>query len=58
MFGMFKKKDPLVQLQEKYKQLSQEAFELSHRDRTASDKKYTEAEAIANEITKLTKENS
>ena len=57
MFGLFKKKDPLVELQEKYKKLSQEAFELSHRDRTASDKKYTEAEAIGNEIAKLKNAN-
>jgi hypothetical protein len=55
MFGIFKKKDPIIALQEKYKKLSQEAFELSHRDRTASDDKYTEAHALSLEIEKLLK---
>jgi len=53
MFGLFKKKSPLEKLQEQYKALLQESFELSKVDRTKSDEKAAEADKIAQEIEKL-----
>jgi hypothetical protein len=52
MFGLFKK-DPRKALEKKYKDLLQEAFDLSKTDRTASDAKTAEAEEVLKEIEKL-----
>ena len=56
MFGLFKKKDPIVALEEKYKKLSQQAYEMSHYDRTGSDAIYVKAHEVELEIQKLVKE--
>lgn len=50
MFGLFKKKDPIEKLSEEYKKLLEEAHSLSTSNRSKSDKKIAEAEAIANKI--------
>ncbi len=56
MFGLFNsKKDPAAKLQKKYEKLMKEAYELSTVDRTASDKKYAEADQVGKEIELLTK---
>ncbi len=55
MFGLFKKKSPLEKLQKKYEQLQKEAFDLSKVDRTKSDQKIAEAEAVLKEMEKLQK---
>ena len=49
MFGIFKK-DKKKSLQKKYEKLMQESFDLSKTDRSASDKKQAEAEAVLKEI--------
>jgi len=54
MFGLFKKKSEVEKLQEKYKKLMKEAFELSKSNRSASDAKYAEADAIQKQIDTLT----
>ncbi len=53
MFGLFKKKNPEEILQKKYKDLLKEAFELSKTNRSASDKKQAEAQAVLEEIEAL-----
>lgn len=53
MFGLFKKKSEVEKLQEKYKQLQKEAFELSKYDRAKSDAKVGEAEKVLDQINKL-----
>ena len=53
MFGLFKKKDPLAALEARYKLLLDQAYQLSRTDRTASDQKTAEAEALWQEIEKL-----
>lgn len=53
MFGIFKKKSELDKLQDKYKNLMDESYRLSHSDRKASDLKRAEAELIGNQIEKL-----
>ena len=50
MFGLFKKKNPEEVLQNKYKALLKEAFELSKTNRSASDKKQAEAQAVLEEL--------
>ncbi len=50
MFGLFKKKSKEEILQEKYKNLLKESFELSKTNRAASDKKQAEAQAVLDEI--------
>jgi hypothetical protein len=50
MFSFFKKKSKLEVLQERYKKLAEETFELSKVSRAAGDKKYAEAEAVLAEI--------
>jgi hypothetical protein len=55
MFGLFKKKSEVDQLNEKYQKLMKEAFDLSKIDRTASDQKYAEANDIMNQIEVLSK---
>jgi TRAP-type mannitol/chloroaromatic compound transport system substrate-binding protein len=46
MFGLFKKKSEYEKLEEKYKALLKEAFELSTINRSKSDLKQAEAEEI------------
>ena len=50
MFGLFKKKTEAEKLQDQYKKLLEESYKLSHRDRSASDKKAAEAEEILKKI--------
>ncbi|MBA3986355.1 MAG: Lacal_2735 family protein [Flavobacteriales bacterium] len=50
MFSLFKKKSQEEILNEKYKKLLKEAYELSTTNRSASDKKQAEAQAILEEI--------
>jgi len=51
MFGLFKSKKQ--KLNAKYKKLLKEAFGLSTINRRQSDLKYAEADAVMNEIEKL-----
>lgn len=53
MFGLFKKKTEKEKLQEQYEKLLKESFELSTRDRAASDKKAAEADELAKKIEQL-----
>ena len=53
MFGLFKKKDPLKALQTQYADLQQKSFDMSTKDRAASDKLKAEAEEIAKQIEAL-----
>lgn len=53
MLGIFKKKSPIEKLQIEYKKLLEESFKLSTTDRSASDAKRAEAEAIAEQIEAL-----
>lgn len=53
MFGLFKKKDPISKLEAQYKELLSESYRLSTTDRTASDQKQVEAEALLQQIQKL-----
>ena len=46
MFGLFKKKSEREKLADKYNKLMKEALELSKVNRTQSDRKYAEADAI------------
>ena len=50
MFGLFKKKSELEKLQEKYKKLMEEGFKLQSINRSDSDQKYLEADAILKQI--------
>ena len=53
MFGLFKKKSPLEKLEEKYKKTMEEGFKLQSINRSDSDQKYLEADAILKEIDRL-----
>lgn len=53
MFGLFKKKTEVEKLQEKYEKLMKESFDLSTKDRRASDSKVAEAELILKEMDKI-----
>ena len=53
MFGFFKKKTKVELLEEKYEKLQKEAFNLSKSNRTLSDQKYAEADAVLKEIEAL-----
>jgi hypothetical protein len=53
MFGLFKKKSKLEQLQELHAKLLKEAFDLSKTNRKASDQKTAAAASVADEIAKL-----
>ena len=55
MFGFFKKKSKAEKLNEKYQKLLEEAFRLSKTNRTESDAKQAEAEAVLREIDALAK---
>lgn len=50
MFNPFKKKSPAEKLQKKYAKLMEEAYQLSTINRTKSDAKFAEAEAVQAEI--------
>lgn len=53
MFGLFKKKTELEVLKETYKKCLEDAFTLSKTNRSASDKKYKEADDISKKIEQL-----
>lgn len=53
MFGLFKKKSEKETLLKKYKTLTEQAFKLSHSNRTASDAKTKEANDILLKIKAL-----
>jgi len=53
MFGLFKKKSKKEKLQEQYKKLMKEAFDLSKSDRMASDLKHAEAQKLLDEIDEM-----
>ena len=53
MFGIFKKKTAAEKLHEKYKKVMEEAFKLQSINRSDSDQKYLEADAILKEIEQL-----
>lgn len=53
MFGLFKGISEKDKLEKKYRKLLDEAYQLSHRDRTASDKKTVEAEAVLQQLEAL-----
>ena len=53
MFSFFKKKTKVELLEEKYEKLQKEAFNLSKSNRTLSDQKSAEADAVLKEIEAL-----
>jgi hypothetical protein len=53
MFGLFKKKSELGQLQLRYKKALEESYKLSHTNRAASDQKAVEADGILKQIERL-----
>ena len=53
MLGLFKKKSEVDKLQDQYKNLMKQAFELSKSNRTKSDEKTAEAEEIMKQIVKI-----
>ncbi|WP_127845747.1 Lacal_2735 family protein [Psychroflexus aestuariivivens] len=53
MFGLFKKKSETEKLQERFKKLQKESFELSKTNRQKSDAKLKEADDIAKKIEAL-----
>jgi len=53
MFGLFKKKSEKEVLQQKYEKLLKESFQLSTVNRSQSDTKFAEAQAILQQIEKL-----
>lgn len=55
MFNLFKKKSAKDVLDEKYKKLLKEAYELSTSNRKQSDQKYAEAQIVLEEIEALEK---
>ncbi|MFK7833189.1 MAG: Lacal_2735 family protein [Winogradskyella sp.] len=55
MFGLFKKTSEVDKLQKQYEKLMADWHRLSTTDRGESDKKYAEAERIAEKIEKLKK---
>lgn len=58
MFSLFKKKSPIDKLQEKYDRLLKEAHRLSTINRSQSDEKVAEAEAVNKQIEALLKQQS
>ena len=53
MFGLFKKKSKREKLLAKYNKLTEEAYQLSHTDRKASDLKTAEAQEVLKELEEL-----
>lgn len=58
MFGLFKKKDPIAQLEAQYKKLLEESFKLSKINRKESDAKAFEADQVLAQIEELKKGKS
>ena len=58
MFGLFKKKSKKEVLEERYKKLLKESFDLSKTNRSASDQKQAEAQAVLDEIDALKSQKS
>ena len=52
-----KKMDSISKLTKEYEKLMKEAHKLSHKNRSASDQKYAEADAIGKRIDKLKANN-
>lgn len=50
MLGLFKKKSKLDKLHEQYKKILEESYKLSTTNRSESDKKQAEAQAILDQI--------
>ena len=57
MFNFFKKKSPIDILNDKYKKLQKEGYDLSTSNRMQSDLKYSEAQDVLKEIEALEKNN-
>lgn len=57
MFGFFKKKSEVEKLEERYKALLKESFQLSKVNRSAADAKQAEAEEVLQRIEALKKDN-
>lgn len=55
MFGLFRKKDPLDELQKKYEKTMAEVHKLSHVNRKKADLLMAEADHIARQIEALKK---
>lgn len=53
MFGLFKRKTEIEKLQDQYKKLMKEGFDLQSVNRSASDQKYFEADQILKKIDTL-----
>lgn len=53
MFGLFKKATEEEKLQKEYKKLMQEAYKLQSINRSESDQKYLEADAVLKKIEAL-----
>lgn len=53
MFGMFKKKTEKEKLEEEYKKLQKESFNLSTTNRKLSDQKAFEANEVMKQLEKL-----
>jgi len=53
MFGLFKKLSEVEKLQKQYEKLMADWHKLSTTNRAESDKKYAEAQLIANKIDKF-----
>lgn len=57
MFGLFKKTSEVEKLQKKYKKLMEDAYKLQSINRSDSDQKYLEADAVLKEIEALQSKN-
>ena len=55
MFGLFKKKTEKEKLQAQYEKLMKESFELSTQNRSKSDDKAAEADAVMKKIEALSR---
>tara|TARA_Y100000034_G_scaffold100570_1_gene124146 strand:+ start:77491 stop:77658 length:168 start_codon:yes stop_codon:yes gene_type:complete len=55
MFGLFKKKSEVEKLEAKYKKLMEEGYKLQSVNRSQSDAKYAEADAVLKQIDALKK---
>ncbi|MEN9302557.1 MAG: hypothetical protein RL264_986 [Bacteroidota bacterium] len=53
MFGLFKKKSPLVILEEQHKKLLEESFQMSKINRSKADELYAKAVEIEKQILEL-----
>ncbi len=53
MFNFFKKKTKMQKLEDKYKRLTEEAYNLSKYNRAKSDAKTVEASRVLSEIEKI-----